>query len=430
MIKVFKVKDLIKYLIKILIVLTAVALVVKFLKIGEKNKSSADVNSNAELSNSTDEKTVTQSNEENNNEEGGEINGEKNEKKSQAWLFCIDDMLPQIAINKQTDQATKVSSVQIAFSSELEVLDSIKDSSNETSNETSNNENNGQGEGGQEISSNAGNSANGENSGLTTQNGDVLQSIGINKDWTVTEVDNSGVNPRYTDEYNGVLINNSTKYTLTQEMLTPDVEVNKSKVAIYHTHTCESYTPTEQYQYTASGNFRTTDLNFSVSRVGDVLESCLNSYGCTVIHDKTYHDYPAYNGSYSRSLVTAQNILSANPDTDIVIDLHRDAIADETYAPKVKIGDEYVSQLMFVMGTDGSNSAHTNWLQNLKFAIKVQQKANELYPGLFKPIILRNSEYNQHVAKAACIIEVGSTGNTLEESMGAMKYLARILEEM
>ena len=123
-------------------------------------------------------------------------------------------------------------------------------------------------------------------------------------------------------------------------------------------------------------------------------------------------------------------MVNSNQDADIVIDLHRDAIADETYGPRVKIGDEYVSQLMFVMGTDGANSEHTNWLQNLKFAIKVQQKANELYPGLFKPIILRNSEYNQHIAKGACIIEVGSTGNTLEESMGAMKYLARILEEM
>ena len=188
--------------------------------------------------------------------------------------------------------------------------------------------------------------------------------MGINKDWTVTEVDNSGVNPRYTDEYNGVFINNGTNYQLTQEMLTPDVEVNKNKVAIYHTHTCESYTPTEQYQYTASGNFRTIDLNYSVSRVGDELEKALNSYGCTVIHDRTYHDYPAYNGSYSRSLITAQNMLSANPDAEIVIDLHRDAIADETYGPRVKIGDEYVSQLMFVIGTDGTFIVRYLDLQN------------------------------------------------------------------
>lgn len=382
MIKVFKVKDLIGYLAKIIIVLVAVALVMQVLEIGKKDGET---------------ETATDS--------------------SSAWIFCIDDMLPQIGINKKVEETKETSGIKFAFSSELEVMESIEN--NEIVEENTANV---------EEENNNASEENGQSE--TAQNGEALQSIGINKDWTVTEVDNSGVNPRYTDEYNGVFINNGTNYQLTQEMLTPDVEVNKNKVVIYHTHTCESYTPTEQYQYTASGNFRTIDLNFSVSRVGDELEKWLSTYGCTVIHDRTYHDYPAYNGSYSRSLVTAQNVLSTNQDADIVIDLHRDAIADETYGPRVKIGDEYVSQLMFVIGTDGANSAHTNWLQNLKFAIKVQQKANELYPGLFKPIILRNSEYNQHVAKAACIIEVGSTGNTLEESMGAMKYLARIIEEM
>ena len=382
MIKVFKVKDLIGYLAKIIIVLVAVALVMQVLKIGKKDGEN---------------ETATDS--------------------SNACLFCIDDMLPQIGINKKVEETKETSGIKFAFSSELEVMESIEN--NEIVEENTANV---------EEENNNASEENGQSE--TAQNGEALQSIGINKDWTVTEVDNSGVNPRYTDEYNGVFINNGTNYQLTQEMLTPDVEVNKNKVVIYHTHTCESYTPTEQYQYTASGNFRTIDLNFSVSRVGDELEKWLSTYGCTVIHDRTYHDYPAYNGSYSRSLVTAQNVLSTNQDADIVIDLHRDAIADETYGPRVKIGDEYVSQLMFVIGTDGANSAHTNWLQNLKFAIKVQQKANELYPGLFKPIILRNSEYNQHVAKAACIIEVGSTGNILEESMGAMKYLARIIEEM
>ena len=375
MIKVFKVKDLIGYLVKIIIVLVAVALVIKVLEIGKKdgeNETATDLSS--------------------------------------TWLFCIDDMLPQIGINKEVEETKETSGVKFAFASELEVMESIEN--NEIVEENTAN-----------VEEQNNNNVSEKNPQNETSNGE------INRELTVTEVDNSGVNPRYTDEYNGVFINNGTNYQLTQEMLTPDVEVNKNKVVIYHTHTCESYTPTEQYQYTASGNFRTIDLNYSVSRVGDELEKWLSTYGCTVIHDRTYHDYPAYNGSYSRSLVTAQNVLSTNQDADIVIDLHRDAIADETYGPRVKIGDEYVSQLMFVIGTDGANSAHTNWLQNLKFAIKVQQKANELYPGLFKPIILRNSEYNQHVAKAACIIEVGSTGNTLEESMGAMKYLARILEE-
>lgn len=411
MIKVFRIKDLIKYLAKILIVLLALAFAVK---VFGGNKNSEQENTNlGNIENNQVEENNTESSETENNEDN---NSKKDENKdSKAMLFCIDDILPQIGINKEIDKTKETSAIQFAFSSELEVMDALKNKENETNENTNIEES--QNVGAEENTSNENNVSN-------------SSSAGIDLNRTVTEVDNSGVNPRYTDEYNGVFINNGTNYTLTQEMLTPDVTVNKNKVVIYHTHTCESYTPTEAYSYTASGNFRTIDLNYSVSRVGDELENCLNSYGCTVIHDRTYHDYPAYNGSYSRSLVTAQNVLSTNQDADIVIDLHRDAIADETYGPRVKIGDEYVSQLMFVIGTDGSNSAHTNWLQNLKFAIKVQQKANELYPGLFKPIILRNSEYNQHVAKAACIIEVGSTGNTLEESMGAMKYLARIIEEM
>ena len=411
MIKVFRIKDLIKYLAKILIVLLALAFAVK---VFGGNKNSKQENTNlGNIENNQVEENNTESSETGNNEENN--SGKDENKESKAMLFCIDDILPQIGINKEIDKTKETSAIQFAFSSELEVMDALKNKENETNENTNNEES--QNVEAEENTSNENNVSNSSNAG-------------IDLNLTVTEVDNSGVNPRYTDEYNGVFINNGTNYTLTQEMLTPDVTVNKNKVVIYHTHTCESYTPTEAYSYTASGNFRTIDLNYSVSRVGDELENCLNSYGCTVIHDRTYHDYPAYNGSYSRSLVTAQNVLSTNQDADIVIDLHRDAIADETYGPRVKIGDEYVSQLMFVIGTDGSNSAHTNWLQNLKFAIKVQQKANELYPGLFKPIILRNSEYNQHVAKAACIIEVGSTGNTLEESMGAMKYLARIIEEM
>ena len=100
------------------------------------------------------------------------------------------------------------------------------------------------------------------------------------------------------------------------------------------------------------------------------------------------------------------------------------------YAPCVKIGDEQVAQLMFVIGTDGGGLEHPNWNNNLKLAIKIQEKANELYPGLFKPIILRNSRYNQNVRNGAAIIEVGATGSTLEQCNGSMKYLAEVIDEV
>ena len=246
-----------------------------------------------------------------------------------------------------------------------------------------------------------------------------------------TEVLPTNVPNNYTNEFEGVEIKNGTDYILTDDILSPSsLEINKKDIIIFHTHTCESYTPSELYQYEESGNFRTTDLERSVVKVGSELTNYLLSYGYNVIHDCTYHDYPSYSGSYGRSMATVENILTSTPGTDIIIDIHRDAIGDTSYNPSVKIGDEVASQLMFVIGTDGGGSEHPNWQNNLKFAIKVQSKANELYPGLFKPIILRNSRYNQQLGNAACIIEVGATGNTLDESIISMKYLAKVLKEV
>lgn len=245
-----------------------------------------------------------------------------------------------------------------------------------------------------------------------------------------TEVIKSTYKETYNYSVNGVKIKNETNFNLDELQLSTDnVNTDNKNVIIFHTHTCESYTQTENCRYEESGNYRTTNLEYNVSKVGDELGKYLTNYGFNVIHNKTYHDYPAYNGSYGRSLKTVSDILSKNK-ANIIIDLHRDAMNDETYAPKVKIGDEYVSQIMFVIGTDGSGLKHDNWKQNLEFAIKVQQKGNELYPGLFKPIILRNARYNQNLSSEAVIVEFGATGNTLEEATGASKYLAKVLSEI
>lgn len=246
-----------------------------------------------------------------------------------------------------------------------------------------------------------------------------------------TEVIETNVKEKYTNSYGSVNIKNETNFALTEEMLIPDAEIgNSKKILIYHTHTCESYTPSEEFWYEMTGNYRTTDLNFNVARVGTTLKECLERNGFSVIHDTTYHDFPAYSGSYDRSYTTVENILSSSKDTEILFDIHRDSIGDSSYAPTVKIGDEYAAQLMFVIGTNGGGLEHPNWLQNLKVAIKIQEKANEKYPGLFKPIILRNSRYNQNLAKGASIIEVGATGNTLEQCNNSMKYLADVLKEV
>lgn len=231
-------------------------------------------------------------------------------------------------------------------------------------------------------------------------------------------------------QYGNVKIKNETDYELTNQMLQPDITIENKNIVLFHTHSCESYTSSEAYPYTPTGNFRTTDLNFTVTRVGTELENQLKQYNYNVIHDTSYHDYPAYNGSYTRSLATVENILKTTP-SDIVIDVHRDAIGSRSdYAPTVKIGEEEAAQIMFVVGTDNGGLWHPNWNQNLKFAVKIQEKAEEMYPGLFKPITLTKSRYNQHTGKYASIIEVGATGNTLEQCLTSMKYLAKVMEEV
>lgn len=194
------------------------------------------------------------------------------------------------------------------------------------------------------------------------------------------EVLSSNVIDKYTYEMFGVKVRSECNYNLPVEITNLDVSFNKDNILIFHTHTCESYTQTEQYTYEESGIFRTTNLEYTVAKVGSILEDCLKQYGYTIFHDKTYHDYPAYTGSYDRSLKTVQNILNNNSNINIAIDLHRDAIGDNSYAPTVKIGDEYCARLMFVIGTDGGGLWHDNWRENLKIALKIQSKAEELYP--------------------------------------------------
>ena len=248
---------------------------------------------------------------------------------------------------------------------------------------------------------------------------------------TTQVITNNPIKENYNMEYGKVKIKNQTDYELTQEMLTPDITIENKNILLFHTHSCESYTASDKYQYTPTGNFRTTDLNFTVTRVGTELDNQLKQYNYNVIHNTDYHDYPSYNGSYTRSLSTVEKILETNP-TDIIIDLHRDAVGSRSdYAPTVKIGDtDEAAQIMFVIGTNGGGLWHPNWNQNLKFAIKVQEKAEELYPGLFKPIMLTKSRYNQHTGKYASIIEVGATGNTLDQCLTSMKYLAKVMDEV
>lgn len=254
----------------------------------------------------------------------------------------------------------------------------------------------------------------------------------ISKEVTTESVSERNLAENYNTTYQNVKIRNQSDCEITEDICNPnDLNLPNAKtVLIYHTHTCESYTPSEKYSYTMTGNYRTTDNNYNMVRVGNELKKYLEEKGFTVIHNTTCHDYPAYSGSYDRSYTTIQGILNQSSNIGLVIDLHRDAVGDgSSYGPTIKVNEESVAQLMFVIGTNGGGLEHPNWTQNLKTAVKIQETGNTIYPGLFRPMIVRNSRYNQHISTGASIIEVGATGNTLEECLLSMQCLANVLDE-
>ena len=437
---VISLKDIIKYLVKITIIIAiVVGLTRYFLSIknnvenpnnsGEVSKATSESSGKESGSEVTAEKSNGEATtgEDNNSSNKTEEANESNKNNLNSWqnfLSCLDISIPAMAqVNsKENNSAPKENkTIEDILSVNLGVIDNLKSSSDskQMAEKNVDNENSTNNDGNNEVDENKDDDSN------------SLENIEHAEIGLKTEVLESNVSPRYSQEYYGVKIRNETDYKLTNEVLDPtSLEINTNNIIIYQTHSCESYTASEKYQYKQTGNFRTTDKNFSVIRVGRELTNQLKSYGYNVIHDENYHDYPSYTGSYTSSLNTVTKLLEENKDTDIVIDVHRDAVGDNTYAPTVKIGDEYAAQIMFVVGGNGSSIPHPEWQQNLKFAIKVQQKANELYPGLFRPIILRESGYNQQVSKAASLIEVGATGNTLDQCLVSMKYLAKVLDEV
>lgn len=253
-----------------------------------------------------------------------------------SMINCMDQTIPTMSsineeyknIAKEDDQKENKNILQEMLKTQISSVNAIKESeeiTNKENNESIQENEKNQTEEKQEIQL--------AQEGLQTQ---VITQNPISENSNVT--------------YKSVKIKNQTSYTLTEEMLNPDITIENKNIILFHTHSCESYTSSDKYPYTPTGTFRTTDLNFTVVRVGTELENQLKQYQYNVIHNTDYHDYPSYNGSYTRSLATVENILKTNP-SDIIIDVHRDAVGSRSdYAPTVKIGDtDEAAQIMFVI---------------------------------------------------------------------------------
>ncbi|MBR5535661.1 MAG: stage II sporulation protein P [Clostridia bacterium] len=231
----------------------------------------------------------------------------------------------------------------------------------------------------------------------------------------------------------GIYINNETKKNFDiQALLNKKLDLSISdspSVLIVHTHTTESYTPSEKYNYIPTETDRTTDLNFNMASVGDVIYQTLTENGINTIHDKAINDHPSYSGSYAKSLKLVKSYMEKYPSIKIVIDVHRDAIvtASGTKMRPLASLDPPCAQVMMVVGTNDSGLEHPHWQDNLSFALKLQHKMNSLYPSLARPVNLRRERFNHHLAPYAFILEVGTNGNTLDEAQEGARLFAESL---
>lgn len=234
-----------------------------------------------------------------------------------------------------------------------------------------------------------------------------------------------------------IAINNETKLkievdNIMKEPLKLDFSKKGPQVLIFHTHTTESYLKDTSEIDKKNIPNRTNDNRWNVVRVGEELAQNLRKdYGIEVIHNATVHDYPGTTGAYGRSLSTVSNIIKSYPSIKIVIDLHRDALDEGKKLRTVtEVKGKKTAKVMFVMGTNATGLEHPNWKENMKLAITLQNKLNEKYPGLARPIFVSPNRFNQHLSKGAMIIEVGGDGNTISECLESAKYLAEAIGEV
>ena len=206
--------------------------------------------------------------------------------------------------------------------------------------------------------------------------------------------------------------------TLTHDASTP-------QILIYHTHSQEGYVDS------ISGDPSTT-----VVGVGDYLTEILTEqYGLNVIHDTGEYDVGDRDHAYSKAGPAVEQILADNPSIEIVIDLHRDGVREDTRLVTNMNGTE-MAQVMFFNGLSRNKNGNISYLYNpnlganLAFGLQIKLKAMELYPDLTIRNYLKGYRYNMHLRERFLLIELGNENTTVEEARNTMPCLAKVLHEV
>ena len=247
-------------------------------------------------------------------------------------------------------------------------------------------------------------------------------------------------NEGVTDKYSLVRMKNMNKTQVSiKEILSRkiDLSVDKEKpsVLIFHTHTTETYQILDRDFYPEGFKTRTNDKGKNMVRVGEAIVEEIEKAGFSVIHDKEIHD-GKYTGAYGKSRESIEAILKKHPSIQIVLDIHRDAIQDgdgTKVKPVATVKGKKAAQIMIISGCQEEGNPITNlpdWRYNLTFAVHLQEKLEELFEGITRPLYFCPRSYNMNVTHCSLLIEVGSDSNTLEEAVYTGKCIGAALTEI
>ena len=215
----------------------------------------------------------------------------------------------------------------------------------------------------------------------------------------------------------------SVEKLLGMDMTLPQ-EGDGPQILIYHTHSQEAFADSVP-----------GDVNTGIVGVGECLTKILTEqYGYRVLHHTGQYDVETRDNAYSRALPAVEQILAENPSIQVIIDLHRDEVAEETKLV-TDIQGRPTARFMFFNGLSRTRKTgdidylvNENQEANLAFSFQMQLKAAEYYPGLTRRIYLKGYRYNMHLRPRTLLVELGAQNNTVEEAINACDPLAHILD--
>lgn len=208
-----------------------------------------------------------------------------------------------------------------------------------------------------------------------------------------------------------------------------DLGTGGSKILIYHTHSQETFADSDN------------DPSTSIVGIGRYLTEILNDkYKIPTMHHEGVYDL--INGKLDRSEAyefakpEVEQILAENPSIEVVIDLHRDGVADTTHLV-TEINGKPTAQIMFFNGLsrtrvngDLAGMANPYLQDNLAFSLQMKIAAETKYPGFARRNYLRGYKYNMDLMPRMLLIEAGAQTNTVEEMQNAMEVLADLLNSV